>query len=64
MALRNKSFTFVECTDCGKTIKIEVGKDILEIRCNCKDTVVKIVEDVKPKPRSRPKKVEDATNTI
>lgn len=56
MSLIVKSFTFVQCSDCHKDIKLEVGKDIEGIVCECKK------EEEKPKKRTLRKKVEaDAT---
>ena len=60
MALINKSFTFGECSNCHKTIKLEVGKDIEGIKCDCAIAI----EEEKPKKRVMRKKVEDATESV
>ena len=58
MALIVKSFTFVQCSDCHQTLKLEVGKDIEGIKCECKQ-----VEEVEEPVRRtvRRKAEEDAS---
>lgn len=60
MPLIVKSFTFVECSECHKIHKLEVGKNVEGMVCECS----KVQEEEKPKPRMRRKKVEDATETV
>ena len=65
MALINNSFTFATCSECQRTIKIEVGKDIKLIKCEC-ENIQKVEEkpaEEKPKRTIR-RKAEDATEPI
>ena len=64
MALINNSFTFATCSECQRTIKIEVGKDIKTIKCDCEQVVEEVKKPEEPPKRSMRKKVENATSTI
>ena len=57
--LINNSFTFVTCSDCQRTIKIEVGKDIRGIKCECEDVKPVVAEAPAPKKRTTQRKLTD-----
>ena len=65
MPLINNSFTFVTCSDCKRTIKIEVGQDIKAVKCECEDIPKVVEKPVEEKPkRTVRRKADNATSLI
>lgn len=65
MALINNSFTFATCSECQRTLKIEVGKDIKLVKCACEDIPEAVEKPAEEKPkRTIRRKTEDATELI
>lgn len=52
------NFSFARCTECGRSVKMEVNAILSEIKCEC-DNNSELIPPKKDKPKRTRKKVEN-----